>query len=154
MSLPCSCRPMTPGAEPPNAFLIEHLSICFIEFLRARAWIGGLLIAALTFEPSGISEEGYSSRLLPHEPPIHFLCAQFQGARDPRDEQASAEPEEEEAHLCARGQQTPPVAGRRGGGAKGQMQLCCSGERTKTNQQWGHEFNLAKHSRKQQQKSL
>lgn len=40
-----------------------------------------------------------------------FLCPQYQGARDPGDEQASSEPEEEEAHLRARGQQTAPVAG-------------------------------------------
>lgn len=39
------------------------------------------------------------------------LCPQFQGARDPGDEQASSEPEEEEAHLRARGQQTASVAG-------------------------------------------
>lgn len=40
-----------------------------------------------------------------------FLCLQYQGARDPGDEQASSEPEEEEAHLCARGQQTASMAG-------------------------------------------
>ena len=40
-----------------------------------------------------------------------FLRSQYQGARDPGDEQASAEPEEEEAHLRARGQQTASVAG-------------------------------------------
>lgn len=52
-----------------------------------------------------------------------FLCVQFQGARHPGDEQASSESEEEEAHLRARGQQTAPVAGGRGGRTKGQMQL-------------------------------
>lgn len=56
------------------------------------------------------------------------LSLQYQGARDPGDEQASSESEEEEAHLCPRGQQTAPVAGGRGGCTQGQMQLCCSGE--------------------------
>lgn len=65
------------------------------------------------------------------------LCPQFQGARDPGDEQASSEPEEEEAHLRARGQQTPPVAGWRGGCTEGQMQLPRSGEYSETDQSWG-----------------
>lgn len=50
-----------------------------------------------------------------------FPSPQYQGARDPGDEQASSESEEEEAHLRARGQQTTSVAGWRGSRTKGQM---------------------------------
>lgn len=92
------------------------------------------LIAALTLTPQVSLEEKTAS---PASWLIDsFSVFQFQGARDPGDEQASAEPEEEEAHLRARGQQTPPVAGWRGGGAEGQMQLCCSGERAETSRQF------------------
>lgn len=67
------------------------------------------MIAALTLTPQVSLEEKTAS---PASWLIDsFSVFQFQGARDPGDEQASAEPEEEEAHLRARGQQTPPVAG-------------------------------------------
>lgn len=75
---------------------------------------GGVLTAALTLTTrvSLKAKVDPALGLITNRSPLSLpLCAQFQGARDPGDEQASAEPEEEEAHLRARGQQTPPVAG-------------------------------------------
>lgn len=55
-----SCRSVTPDAKPSNAIIsntIEHLSVRFTECLRARAGIGGLLIAALTPTPRAALKE-------------------------------------------------------------------------------------------------
>lgn len=57
----------------------------------------------LTFTYRSVSDTQLSQSFCPR--------LQYQGARHPGDEQASSEPEEEEAHLRTRGQQTAPVAG-------------------------------------------